>query len=152
VEDEGRTLFASGKVVVTTDTGTTILTPRLTWSRDSKMILSDTTVTIITRWDTLHGTGLEATEDLKKRTILEPTGVSFRSVREQEGEPADTVLADTAAPPDSAAAGGLPATGGDSLAAPGTSGADTGAVESTPPDSAGQAAHGDGGQGRGEAR
>lgn len=114
VLNEGNTMRAIGNVVVTTDTGTTILTPRLQWERASGLITSDTTVTIVTELDTLHGTGLEATEDLKQRRILEPTGVSLRSVREEEQErqqtpsstpegppppPADTSAVDSAAFP-----------------------------------------------------
>jgi len=76
----GNELRGIGHVVVTTDTGTTILTPRMTWTRKDGLIKSDTIVTIITEFDTLHGTGLVATDDLKKRRILHPTGVSTRSM------------------------------------------------------------------------
>ncbi|MCB2197809.1 LPS export ABC transporter periplasmic protein LptC [bacterium] len=83
----GDELRGIGNVVVTTDTGTTILTPRMKWTRLDGLITSDTIVTIITEYDTLHGTGLVATDDLKKRRILHPTGVTMRSVkREEEGE------------------------------------------------------------------
>ncbi|MFH0882918.1 MAG: LPS export ABC transporter periplasmic protein LptC [bacterium] len=76
----GDELIALGNVVVTTDTGTTILTPRIKWSRKSGLITSDTVVTIITDYDTLYGTGLIATENLKQRRILQPTGVTHRTV------------------------------------------------------------------------
>lgn len=83
----GDELRGIGNVVVTTDTGTTILTPRMKWTRVDGLITSDTIVTIITEYDTLHGTGLIATDDLKKRRILDPTGVTTRSVkRDEEGE------------------------------------------------------------------
>lgn len=74
----GKELRAIGRVVVSTDT-TTILTPRLTWTRDDGMVRSDTVVTIITEYDTLRGTGLIATDDLKKRRVLNPSGISMRS-------------------------------------------------------------------------
>ncbi|MCB2212877.1 LPS export ABC transporter periplasmic protein LptC [bacterium] len=79
VLEDGEQLVAIGNVVVTTDTGTTILTPRLRWERDSKLITNDTTVTIITDYDTLNGTGLVATDDLKMKRILNPTGISHRN-------------------------------------------------------------------------
>lgn len=78
----GNELIAIGNVVVTTDTGSTILSPLLRWTRDDALITSDTTVTIITKWDTLTGTGLIATEDLKTKRILRPTGSSARGVQE----------------------------------------------------------------------
>jgi len=80
---DGEELIAIGNVIVTTDTGTTILTPRLRWNRDTKMITNDTTVTIITDYDTLHGTGLIATDDLRMKRIINPTGVSHRSASDE---------------------------------------------------------------------
>jgi LPS export ABC transporter protein LptC len=85
VRQGGDALTAIGNVIVTTDTGTTILTPRLDWNRDTRQIVSDTVVTIITELDTLYGTGLIASDDLKTRQILQPTGVSHRSKRD-DGE------------------------------------------------------------------
>jgi LPS export ABC transporter protein LptC len=82
---DGEELVAIGNVIVTTDTGTTILTPRLRWERDTKLITNDTTVTIITDYDTLHGTGLIATDDLKMKRIINPTGISHRNSAE-DGE------------------------------------------------------------------
>jgi LPS export ABC transporter protein LptC len=82
---DGEELIAIGNVVVTTDTGTTILTPRIRWDRETKMITNDTTVTIITEYDTLRGTGLIATDDLKMKRIINPTGVSHRSSNEEGG-------------------------------------------------------------------
>lgn len=97
----GNELRGIGHVVVTTDTGTTILTPRMTWTRQDGLIKSDTIVTIITEYDTLHGTGLVATDDLKKRRILHPTGVSTRAVtRGEEGETGSGEPKGTAVPVD----------------------------------------------------
>jgi len=79
VLDGGDDLLAIGNVVVVSDTGSTILTPRLRWSREEAEITSDTVVTIITDLDTLYGTGLIASEDLKYRKVLHPTGVTYRS-------------------------------------------------------------------------
>ncbi|GBE29873.1 lipopolysaccharide-assembly, LptC-related [bacterium BMS3Bbin04] len=82
---DGEELIALGNVVVETDTGTTILTPRLRWEKETKLITNDTTVTIITDYDTLYGTGLIATDDLKNKRIINPTGVSYRGVSEEGG-------------------------------------------------------------------
>lgn len=85
VRDNGRELLAEGHVVVDTDSGTVIKTPRLTWRREDELIRSDTVVTIITRWDTLYGTGLIASQDLRRRRILQPKGVSRRAISTGEG-------------------------------------------------------------------
>lgn len=74
----GRELRASGNVVVVTDSGLVILTPRLKWTEKDKRIRSDTSVTLISEQDTLYGTGLIATDDLKNRRILNPSGVTRR--------------------------------------------------------------------------
>lgn len=89
----GDELKGIGNVVVTTDTGTTILTPRMTWTRKDHLITSDTIVTIITEYDTLHGTGLVATDDLKKRRILQPTGVTTRTVSRTDSTAENTSVA-----------------------------------------------------------
>jgi len=95
VHSGGDELIALGHVVVTTDTGTTILTPRLKWLRKTGEITSDTAVTIITTYDTLYGTGLIASEDLKQRRILQPTGVTHRTLAMEDttasGFQADTL-------------------------------------------------------------
>jgi LPS export ABC transporter protein LptC len=85
----GTELRAIGNVIVVSDTGTTILTPELYWNEKEGKIRSDTTVTIYTEMDTLYGTGLIATEDLKERKVLHPTGITFRSI-----QPEDTTLSD----------------------------------------------------------
>jgi len=104
----GDELRGIGNVIVTTDTGTTILTPRMTWTRFDGLITSDTIVTIITEYDTLHGTGLVATDDLKKRRILQPSGVSTRGLSRAGGvegsgptelPPGESVPVDTASYP-----------------------------------------------------
>lgn len=84
IKDGGNALRAMGNVVVTTDTGTTILTPRMEWSRETREIVSDTIVTIITDQDTIRGTGLIASDDLKSRQVIEPTGISYRTARESD--------------------------------------------------------------------
>ncbi len=80
----GSELRAIGNVIVVSDTGTTILTPELYWNEREGKIRSDTTVTIYTEMDTLYGTGLIATEDLKERKILHPTGITFRSIQTED--------------------------------------------------------------------
>lgn len=106
----GNALKAMGNVVVTTDTGTTILTPRMEWDRNTREIVSDTTVTIITDQDTIRGTGLIASDDLKSRQVIEPTGISYRTVRPadstevEEAEPEAVAEPDTTSLPDSTAA------------------------------------------------
>ena len=77
---DGNELRANGNVVLETDSGMVIYTPRLNWTRSDGMIHSDTSVTIVTQWDTLQGTGLIASEDLNYRRILHPTGVSRRNL------------------------------------------------------------------------
>ncbi|MBS1262105.1 MAG: Lipopolysaccharide export system protein LptC [Calditrichaeota bacterium] len=117
VRERGEELVAIGNVVVTTDTGTTILTPRLRWTRMDKLIKSDTTVTIITEYDTLYGTGLIASDDLKRRRILNPTGVSHRNAGDRRGgglllssprAGEEDKAAGAREPPDTLAGGGTP--------------------------------------------
>ncbi|MBZ0264633.1 LPS export ABC transporter periplasmic protein LptC [bacterium] len=86
---DGNELFAEGNVVVDTDSGMVIYTPRLKWTESDGMIRSDTIVTIVTQWDSLHGTGLIASEDLQYRRILHPTGVSRRNVKKTKTESSD---------------------------------------------------------------
>ena len=85
----GSALYAVGNVIIRADNGTLILTPKLRWSRDEELIRSDTIVTIITEWDTLTGTGLIASQDLKNKRILQPTGVSLRAVQYDQQDSED---------------------------------------------------------------
>ena len=79
----GDELQGIGNVIVTTDT-VTILTHRMHWSRSDHLITGDTTVTTVTEYDTVYGTGFVATDDLKKRRILNPTGISTRTIQRSE--------------------------------------------------------------------
>ncbi len=78
VTRSGRDLFAEGNVIVESDSGATIYTPRIFWSRRTHKVTSDTIVTIISEYDTLYGVGFIATDDMKDRRILKPTGISHR--------------------------------------------------------------------------
>lgn len=90
VLNEGNELVAIGNVVVTTDTGMTVFSPELRWTRFDHMIRSDTTVILVSEeGDTLRGVGLEASDDLKFRRILQPEGVTFRTVRQDSAEEND---------------------------------------------------------------
>ncbi len=82
----GKELKAIGNVVVKTDSGMTIYTPVMTWTERDHKIRSDTTVTLISEQDTLYGTGLIATDDLKERTLLEPSGVTRRKAPPEDAD------------------------------------------------------------------
>lgn len=86
----GKELYARGNVVVETDSGTVIKSPRLFWMKVDGLIRSDTTVVVYTKWDTLRGKGLIATQDLKNRKILQPEGISWRSKKEESDDTTKT--------------------------------------------------------------
>ena len=127
VHSNGNELIALGNVVITTDTGTTILTPRIKWERKSGLITSDTAVTIITDYDTLYGSGLIASENLKQRRILHPTGVTHRTMEMVDSTlteaPSDSIKVDSVsveAPPDAADSLGIKPATADTIVEAGT--------------------------------
>lgn len=74
---------AFGDVVVESDSGDiTLKTPRLVYDPDTEKITSDTTVTLTTETDTLHGIGFESNSDLTEWRIVQPHGVTRRSFEE----------------------------------------------------------------------
>lgn len=65
-------------VVVESDSGVTLYTERLAYNPGTETITSDTTVTLTTETDTLHGVGFESNNDLTEWRILNPRGVTRR--------------------------------------------------------------------------
>jgi len=65
-------------VVVKSDSGITLYTEQLEYTQKTEKITSDTTVTLTTETDTLHGIGFESNTELTQWKILKPTGVTTR--------------------------------------------------------------------------
>ena len=74
-------ITAMGNVVVTSDTGVTVLTERLGYRQASAKIYSDVDVTLITvQGDTLYGTGFESDTQMKQWEIKKPRGTAHAGV------------------------------------------------------------------------
>ncbi len=80
---EESVMHAFGNVMAKSDSGVTLLTEKLAYSQKSEKIMSDTTVTVTTAEDTLHGTGFESNSDLTEWQITKPWGVTRRQFQEE---------------------------------------------------------------------
>jgi len=69
-------------VVVESDSGITLYTEQLEYTQKTEKITSDTTVTLTTETDTLHGIGFESNTELTRWKIKQPTGVTTREFKE----------------------------------------------------------------------
>lgn len=79
---EDEIMRAYGNVVVKSDSGITLYTPKLMYSQKTEKITSDTTVKVTTDIDTLYGVGLESNPDLTDLQILKPRGLTWRELNE----------------------------------------------------------------------
>lgn len=79
--EENSDVEAIGKVVVKSDSGMTVWTPRLRWENARQKIISNDLVTIATaEHDTLHGQGFVSDQNLKVWSIRRPSGVSQKKI------------------------------------------------------------------------
>ncbi len=79
--EENSDVEAIGKVVVKSDSGMTVWTPRLRWENTRQKIVSNEVVTIATaERDTLHGQGFVSDQNLKVWSIRRPSGVSQKKI------------------------------------------------------------------------
>lgn len=77
--DERMNLFvAQGNVVVTSDSGAVLRTPRLYWDKDKQRIRSDTLAFLTTALDSLRGINFESDENLTSWSLAQPTGQTLR--------------------------------------------------------------------------
>ncbi|MDP8206740.1 MAG: LPS export ABC transporter periplasmic protein LptC [Candidatus Electryonea clarkiae] len=83
---DGKELIGIGNVVVETDSGMTIYTEKLTWTERDHMVRSDTTTTLITEFDTLVGSSMVSTDDLKYKRLFDPIGISHRENQSSEND------------------------------------------------------------------
>lgn len=82
VFQQKNTMRAFKNVVVKSDSGITLYTERLAYDPSTEKITSDTTVTLTTETDTLHGIGFESNNDLTEWKITKPWGVTRREMKE----------------------------------------------------------------------
>lgn len=80
---EENIMHAFGNVVAKSDSGVTLFTERLAYSQKSEKITSDTTVTVTTETDTLHGVGFQSNSALSEWEILKPWGVTRRQFQDE---------------------------------------------------------------------
>ena len=75
IQQETNNLLAIGNVVVVSDSGYTLLTERLHYDNQYKLITSNDSVTFTTTFnDTMYGIGFESDVDLTHSKILKPHG------------------------------------------------------------------------------
>ena len=75
IKQETNNLLAIGNVVVVSDSGYTLLTDRLHYDNQYKLITSNDSVTFTTTFnDTMYGIGFESDVDLTHSKILKPHG------------------------------------------------------------------------------
>ncbi|MCC7431135.1 LPS export ABC transporter periplasmic protein LptC [bacterium] len=80
VSNRTKDINAFGNVAVESDSGVTVLTQEIHWQFSRKRIFTNLNVTVITKYDTLYGTGFESDSKLENWTILNPFGVSSRKI------------------------------------------------------------------------
>ena len=83
IDDQTHLFVARGNVVVTSDSGMTLSSSRLTWNEQEKSIYTDQPIVLTTRTDTLYGVGFESDARLENWVITRPTGVSYRELHDQ---------------------------------------------------------------------
>jgi LPS export ABC transporter protein LptC len=81
VNESTNDLFASGNVVVVSDSGVTLFTEELEWDNQRERILSEVFITFVENTDTLTGIGFESDSDLKNWVIEKPSGVTDRKIK-----------------------------------------------------------------------
>jgi LPS export ABC transporter protein LptC len=74
-------LLAFGKVIAVSDSGVTLNTERLFWSRWHKNVRSDTAVLVTTATDTLFGDSLLSDESLYNWEVYNPKGKTVRELQ-----------------------------------------------------------------------
>ena len=74
VNDETQDLEASGKVVIVSDSGTTVRTEKIFWDNATQKIHSNAFVEIISPREVLRGYGFESDQDLKNYKVFRVTG------------------------------------------------------------------------------
>ena len=80
VKGDQNDLYAWGNVVVTSDSGQVLRTEAIRWDHTIEKIISDTFVTITTKFDTLYGYGLISDGTLENWEIKQPTGKTVREI------------------------------------------------------------------------
>lgn len=78
IEERTDLFRAEDSVVVVSDSGAVLRTPRLYWDKKRHRISSDTLVIMTTEFDSLRGYDFESNEDLTSWQLKRPTGQSFR--------------------------------------------------------------------------
>ncbi len=81
VNENTNDLFATGNVVVVSDSGVTLFTEELHWDHKRERILSEVFITFVDDMDTLTGVGFESDSDLKNWIIEKPSGVTDRTIK-----------------------------------------------------------------------
>jgi len=74
VNDETQDLEATGKVVIVSDSGTTVRTEKIFWDNATQKIHSDAFVEITSPREVLRGYGFESDQDLKNYKVFRVTG------------------------------------------------------------------------------
>jgi LPS export ABC transporter protein LptC len=80
VKGDSNDLYAWGNVVVISDSGQVLRTEAIRWDHNTDKIISDTFVTITTKFDTLYGFGLISDGTLENWEIKQPTGKTVRLI------------------------------------------------------------------------
>ncbi len=92
-QENTQNIWAIGQVVVVSDTGVVLKTPRLKWDQSIEKILSDTTVMVTTTAkDTIYGTAFSSDPDLTHMVIENPSGsrqegIDFDRLENEMAEP-----------------------------------------------------------------
>ena len=81
VNETTNDLFASGNVIVVSDSGVTLFTEELQWDHQRERIVSEVFITFVDNKDTLTGVGFESDSDLKNWVIEKPSGVTDRNIK-----------------------------------------------------------------------
>ena len=84
VNEKSNHMKAIGNVSAISDSGITIYTDTLVWNSVDKKMSTDCKIMLTTEQkDTLYGVGFESNSDLKNWVILNPSGVTTRSLNEK---------------------------------------------------------------------
>ena len=84
VNEKSNRMKAIGNVSAISDSGITLYTDTLVWNSLDEKMSTDCEIMLTTeKKDTLYGVGFESNSDLKNWVILNPSGVTTRSLNER---------------------------------------------------------------------
>ena len=84
VNEKSNHMKAIGNVSAISDSGITLYTDTLVWNSIDEKMSTDCVIMLTTeKKDTLYGVGFESNSDLKNWVILNPSGVTTRSLNER---------------------------------------------------------------------